>query len=79
VAVKPTEETGYWSLEDADGAVKHGYPPPRLSVGSVTTAYCGQPMIVAGETSTQPPVDTCTLCTLAWKESRGKRRRPRPS
>jgi hypothetical protein len=76
--VTPTEETGFWSVEVAEGAVKHGYPPPRLSVGSVTTAYCGQPMIVVGECSTEPPGDTCTLCTLAWKSGRSKLRRLRP-
>jgi hypothetical protein len=43
--------------EPADGGVKHGYPPPRLSVGSVTTAYCGAQMIVEGAVSGQPPRD----------------------
>jgi hypothetical protein len=52
--------------------VKHGYPPPRLSAGSITTSYCGEPMIVEGAVSDQPPRDACPLCALAW-EARHKR------
>jgi hypothetical protein len=66
------EEAPWAQPADAEGAseVKHGYPPPRLSVGSVTTAYCGAPMVVEGTVFDQPPRDACPLCALAWQSRR---------
>lgn len=52
------------------GPVKHGYPPPRLAPGTLTTAYCGELIIVEGECSDRPPRDACPLCVLAWEERR---------
>ncbi|HEY8727993.1 MAG TPA: hypothetical protein VIL94_00310 [Acidothermaceae bacterium] len=57
------------------GEVKHGYPPPRLSVGSVTTAYCGAELVVEGACSDRPPRDACPLCALAWHNSKRPGRR----
>jgi hypothetical protein len=66
---QPELERSSWNVT---APVKHGYPPPRLSVGSVTTSYCGEEMVVEGEVSDQPPSDACPLCALAWR-SRHKR------
>jgi hypothetical protein len=69
---QPASDTATWSNV---GPVKHGYPPPRLSVGALTTAYCGAELIVEGECSDRPPRDACVLCALAWENSkRGGRR-----
>jgi hypothetical protein len=77
VSVQPASEASTWSTI---GSVKHGYPPPRLSVGSLTTSYCGTPLVVEGEYSDQPPRDACALCALAWESRRKRpRRRRRPS
>lgn len=51
--------------------VQHGYPPPRLPAGTVTTAYCGATMVVAGEYSDAPPKDACPLCALEWEQRHG--------
>jgi hypothetical protein len=78
VDVQPASEASTWSQV---GVVKHGYPPPRLSVGAVTTAYCGAPLIVEGECSDHPPRDACPLCALAWENRHkwsARRRFPRP-
>jgi len=56
----------------AAAPVKHGYPPPRLSVGSITTSYCGEPMAVEGEYSNQPPRDACPVCVAAWRARHGR-------
>ncbi|MGH8888400.1 MAG: hypothetical protein ACRDV3_01400 [Acidothermaceae bacterium] len=70
---QPELERSSWSTA---GDVKHGYPPPRLSVGSVTTAYCGEPMVVEGAVSDQPPRDACPLCALAWRSRHRNPLRP---
>jgi hypothetical protein len=57
------------------GPTKHGYPPPRLSVGAITTAYCGAELIVEGEVSDRPPRDACPLCALAWQNRKRPGRR----
>jgi|GEM_PF-6296553 hypothetical protein len=57
------------------GEVKHGYPPPRLSVGSVTIAYCGAELVVEGACFDRPPRDACPLCALAWQNSKRPGRR----
>jgi len=67
---QPELERSSWNIT---ASVKHGYPPPRLPAGSLTTAYCGEQMIVEGEVTDQPPRDACPLCALAWR-SRHKRR-----
>jgi hypothetical protein len=69
---QPASETATWSNV---GPVKHGYPPPRLSVGALTTAYCGAELIVEGECSDRPPRDACALCALAWENSKRPGRR----
>ena len=69
---QPASETATWSNI---GPVKHGYPPPRLSVGQVTTAYCGAELIVEGECSDRPPQDACAMCALAWENSKRPGRR----
>ncbi len=69
---QPASETATWSNI---GPVKHGYPPPRLSVGEVTTAYCGAELIVEGECSDRPPQDACAMCALAWENSKRPGRR----
>ncbi|HEY0869405.1 MAG TPA: hypothetical protein VGD55_03320 [Acidothermaceae bacterium] len=69
---QPASDTATWSNV---GAVKHGYPPPRLSVGALTTAYCGAELIVEGECSDRPPLDACALCALAWENSKRPGRR----
>jgi hypothetical protein len=69
---QPASETATWSNI---GPVKHGYPPPRLSVGAVTTAYCGAELIVEGECSNRPPQDACAMCALAWENSKRPGRR----
>jgi hypothetical protein len=66
---QPELERSSWNVTSS---VKHGYPPPRLSPGSVTTSYCGEQMIVEGELTDLPPRDACPLCALAWR-SRHKR------
>jgi hypothetical protein len=50
--------------------VKHGYPPPAQPAGTVVKAYCGLPMVVAGEYDDAPPGDACPLCALAWEDRR---------
>ena len=72
VNTQPASETATWSNI---GPVKHGYPPPRLSVGEVTTAYCGAELIVEGECSDRPPQDACAMCALAWENSKRPGRR----
>jgi hypothetical protein len=69
---QPASETATWSNI---GPVKHGYPPPRLSVGAVTTAFCGAELIVEGECSDRPPQDACAMCALAWENSKRPGRR----
>jgi len=49
----------------------HGYPPPAQPAGSIVVAYCGEPMVVRGEFSDEPPRDTCAACVAIWE---GKRR-----
>ncbi|HEV7931285.1 MAG TPA: hypothetical protein VGP70_03045 [Actinomadura sp.] len=52
--------------------VVHGYAPPARPPGSVVLAYCGALMMVRGEYSPAPPVDTCTDCIAIWDlERRG--------
>lgn len=72
VDAQPASDTSTWSNV---GPVKHGYPPPRLSVGEVTTAYCGAGLIVEGECSDRPPRDACPLCALAWQTGKQPGRR----
>jgi hypothetical protein len=72
VDAQPASLTSTWMNV---GPVKHGYPPPRLSVGAVTTAYCGAELIVEGECSDRPPRDACPLCALAWQNRKGPGRR----
>jgi len=50
--------------------VAHGYPPPAQPAGSIVVAYCGEPMVVRGEFSHEPPVDTCAECVAIWKRKR---------
>ena len=69
---QPASEIATWSNV---GPVKHGYPPPRLTVGALTTAYCGAELIVEGECSDRPPLDACALCALAWENSKRPGRR----
>ncbi|WP_041835094.1 hypothetical protein [Acidothermus cellulolyticus] len=71
MAVQQPELTeSVWS---AVGAVKHGYPPPVRAPGTLTTAYCGELIVVQGECTDRPPRDACPLCALAWEQ---RRRRP---
>jgi hypothetical protein len=69
---QPELERSSWAVT---GPVKHGYPPPPLEPGSVTTAYCGEQMVVEGEYTDQPPRDSCPLCALAWENRRRRRGR----
>jgi hypothetical protein len=48
----------------------HGYPPPALPAGSVVVAYCGAYMIVRGEATPAPPLDTCPECMETWNRLR---------
>jgi hypothetical protein len=50
--------------------VVHGYPPPEQAAGSIVISYCGTPMIVRGEFSAQPPLDTCHECVAIWETQR---------
>jgi len=50
--------------------VLHGYPPPAQPAGAIVFAYCGAPMIVRGEFSPVPPLDTCTECVAVWERQR---------
>ncbi len=50
--------------------VVHGYPPPAQDAGAIVVAYCGEPMIVRGEFSAEPPVDTCAECVAIWERER---------
>ena len=50
--------------------VVHGYPPPAQPAGAIVIAYCGAPMIVRGEFSREPPLDTCQECVAVWEQDR---------
>jgi hypothetical protein len=50
--------------------VVHGYPPPAQPAGAIVIAYCGEPMIVRGECSASPPLDTCADCIAIWRHHR---------
>lgn len=50
--------------------VVHGYLPPAQPPGSIVIAYCGEPMIVRGEFSPEPPLDTCAECVAIWEHER---------
>jgi hypothetical protein len=52
--------------------VVHGYPPPAQPAGAIVVAYCGEPMIVRGECSPNPPVDTCADCIAVWHHLRSE-------
>ena len=45
----------------------HGYPPPARAAGTAVVAYCGARTIVRGESSSDPPPDTCPECVAIWK------------
>jgi hypothetical protein len=68
VGVQQLEPTSWTTAVPPSGDVKHGYPPPRLAPGEITTSYCGEPMIVEGAVSDRPPRDACPLCVRAWRE-----------
>lgn len=51
-------------------AVLHGYPPPAQPAGAIVVAYCGAPMVVRGEFSAEPPLDTCAECVTIWRQER---------
>jgi hypothetical protein len=72
VDAQPDSQTSTWLNV---GSVKHGYPPPRLSVGATTTSYCGTDLVVEGECSDRPPLDACPLCALAWQNANRPGRR----
>jgi hypothetical protein len=50
--------------------VVHGYLPPAQPPGSIVIAYCGEPMIVRGEFTAEPPLDTCAECVAIWEHER---------
>jgi hypothetical protein len=50
--------------------VVHGYPPPAQPAGSIVVAYCGEPTVVRGEFSHEPPLDTCAECVAIWQRER---------
>jgi hypothetical protein len=64
-----TETTGL-PREVQAPKVLHGYPPPAQPAGAIVFAYCGAPMIVRGEFSPAPPLDTCTECVAVWELER---------
>ena len=50
--------------------VVHGYLPPAQPPGSIVIAYCGEPMVVRGEFTAKPPLDTCAECVAIWEHER---------
>ncbi len=50
--------------------VIHGYLPPAQPPGSIVVAYCGEPMVVRGEFTAEPPLDTCAECVAIWEHQR---------
>ena len=50
--------------------VVHGYLPPAQPPGSIVIAYCGEPMVVRGEFTAEPPRDTCAECVAIWEHER---------
>ncbi|MGE5286138.1 MAG: hypothetical protein ACM3ML_02835 [Micromonosporaceae bacterium] len=63
-------ETSALLLEAHAPKVVHGYPPPEQPAGAIVIAYCGAPMIVRGEFSPEPPLDTCAECVAEWERQR---------
>lgn len=52
----------------------HGYPPPVRPAGATVTAYCGIQITVRGESSPNPPQNTCPRCADIWQKTRKRRR-----
>ncbi len=67
---RTANETTGLPLEVRAPKVLHGYPPPAQPAGAIVFAYCGAPMIVRGEFSPEPPLDTCTECVSVWEQER---------
>ncbi|MCL6640998.1 MAG: hypothetical protein K6T92_06450, partial [Candidatus Rokubacteria bacterium] len=42
-------------LDAISGDAAHGYPPPVRAPGTLTTAYCGELIVVQGECTDRPP------------------------
>lgn len=71
---RTASETTALLIEVRPPGLVHGYPPPAQPAGSIVVAYCGEPMIVRGEFSDEPPFDTCAECVAIWeRERRGAR------
>lgn len=56
--------------EASQPKVVHGYLPPAQPPGSIVIAYCGEPMVVRGEFTAEPPLDTCAECVAIWEHER---------
>lgn len=67
---RTSNETNGLPLEVRAPKVLHGYPPPEQRAGAIVFAYCGAPMIVRGEFSPRPPLDTCAECVAVWEQER---------
>ncbi len=63
-------ETTALLMEVQAPKVVHGYRPPEQPAGAIVVAYCGAPMIVRGEFSEEPPLDTCAECVTVWEQER---------
>ncbi len=70
MTLRTANETSGLPLQVRAPKVVHGYPPPAQRAGAIVIAYCGAPMIVRGEFSPEPPLDTCAECVAVWEQER---------
>lgn len=66
----PDPEPELKLAEPGQPEVVHGYLPPAQPPGSIVIAYCGEPMVVRGEFTAEPPLDTCAECVAIWEHQR---------